>query len=94
MLDYLKFLTKVVGMRYLVLVLMAVSFVFGSVDINSANEQELSTLKGIGNKKAEAIIAYRKAHCFKKVDEIVDVKGIGKKFLEKNKKNLEVGSCK
>jgi len=81
-------------MKYLVLVLMMVSFVFGSVDINSANVKELSTIKGIGTKKAEAIVTYRKTHCFKKVDEIVNVKGIGKKFFEKNKKNLRVGRCK
>ena len=81
-------------MKYLVLVLMAVSFVFASVDINSADVKELSTIKGIGTKKAEAIVTYRKQHCFKKVDEIVNVKGIGKKFLEKNRKNLKAGSCK
>ena len=80
-------------MKYLVLVMMAVSFVFGSVDINSASVQELSTLKGIGTKKAEAIVKYRKIHCFKKVDEIVNVKGIGQKLFAKNKKNLEAGSC-
>jgi len=39
-------------------------------------------------------VTYRKTHCFKKVDEIVKVKGIGNKFLEKNKKNLKAGSCK
>jgi len=81
-------------MKYLVLVLMAVSFVFASVDINSADVNELSIIKGIGTKKAEAIVTYRKQHCFRKVDEIVNVKGIGKKFLEKNRKNLKAGSCK
>ena len=81
-------------MKILVLALMLASFVFGSVDINSASLKELSSLKGIGVKKAEAIVSYRKAHCFKSVDEIVKVKGIGKKFLQKNKKSLKVGACK
>ena len=81
-------------MKILGLLLVAFSLVFGAVDINSANVKELSSLKGIGAKKAEAIVAYRKSHCFKNVDEIVKVKGIGKKFLEKNRKNLHAGACK
>jgi len=81
-------------MKILVLMMMVFSFVFASVDINSANVKELTTLKGIGTKKAEAIVAYRKGHCFKSVEAIVQVKGIGKKFLQKNKSKLKAGSCK
>jgi len=81
-------------MKILWLLLIAFSFVFSAVDINSANIKELSSLKGIGAKKAEAIVAYRKVRCFKNVDEIVKVKGIGKKLLEKNRKNLSAGACK
>ena len=81
-------------MKFLFLVVMAVSFVFAGVDLNSANVKELSTLKGIAAKKAQSIITYRQGHCFKSVDEIVNVKGIGKKTLEKNRENLEVIPCK
>ncbi len=81
-------------MKFLVLVVLAVSFLFATVDINSASEKELSTVNGIGSKKAEAIVEYRKIHCFTKVDEIVNVKGFGKKFLENNRENLKVGACK
>ena len=81
-------------MRLLTLLTLTIAFLSANIDINQANIKELSTLKGIGAKKADAIIKYRKAHCFKKVEEIIKVKGIGKKFLEKNRKNLKVGSCK
>ena len=81
-------------MRILTMLVVGFSLMFGSIDINNANVKELSSLKGIGNKKAVAIVEYRKAHCFKSVDEIVKVKGIGKKFLQKNKKNLKAGKCK
>ena len=81
-------------MKILGLLLVAFSLVFGSVDINSASVKELSSLKGIGAKKAEAIMAYRKTHCFKNVDEIVKVKGIGAKFLKKNRANMKAGACK
>ena len=81
-------------MKLLVILVLSVMSLFAAVDINSASVKELTTIKGIGTKKAEAIVAYRKAHCFTKVDDIVQVKGIGKKFLEKNRKNLIAGKCK
>ena len=80
-------------MKFFILMIMAVSFVFASVDINNASVKELTTLKGVGAKKAQSIIGYRKLHCFKKVDEIVKVKGFGNKFLQNNKKKLTVGKC-
>lgn len=66
------------------------------VDINSADAMTISkTLKGIGLKKAEAIIAYRdKNGRFKTVDELAKVKGIGKKTVAMNKANLTVGKPK
>jgi len=81
-------------MKLLVILMLSVMSLFAAVDINSASVKELTTVKGIGTKKAQSIVAYRKAHCFKKVDDIVHVKGIGKKFLEKNRKKLTVGKCK
>lgn len=63
------------------------AFVYaGPVNINTANAQALSkNIKGIGLKKAEAIIAYREKNGkFKKVEDLKKVKGIGVKLLEKN----------
>lgn len=51
------------------------------------------SIKGIGDKKADAILTYRKAHCFKNIEELTVVKGLGEKFVEKNKKDLRVGAC-
>ena len=81
-------------MKLVATLLFMMSCLFATVDINNASSQELSSLKGIGEKKAEAIVAYRKIHCFKSVQDIVQVKGIGEKFLQKNAKNLTAGSCK
>jgi len=81
-------------MRFLVFLTMCVAFVWGSVDINNASTQELQTLKGIGAKKAEAIVTYRKSHCFKKIEELDAVKGISKKIIEKNRSSITVGKCK
>ncbi|MEA1893281.1 MAG: helix-hairpin-helix domain-containing protein [Campylobacterota bacterium] len=68
--------------------------VFGLVDINSANEKELSSLKGIGASKAKAIVEFRKGHCFKNTNELSLVKGIGKKTVEKNKDSFTASKCK
>ena len=55
----------------------------GKVNINTATVEELKTLKGIGEKKAEAIIEYRKKNgYFKNKEELMKVRGIGKKLYE------------
>lgn len=66
----------------------------GPVDINAADAPTMAkAIKGIGMKKAEAIVAYRKQHGgFKSVDELAKVKGIGKGTVAKNRDNLTVGS--
>ena len=55
----------------------------GSVNINTATVEELKTLKGVGEKKAEAIIEYRKKNgSFKTKEDLMKVRGIGKKLFE------------
>lgn len=76
------------------MMVLGVSLLFGAVDINSASKSELMSLNGIGEKKADAIIKYRKGNCFKDVHGLTKVKGIGDKFMKKNKKNLKAGKCK
>ena len=61
------------------------------IDINRANEGELTSLHGIGSSKAQAIILYRDMFGdFKTVDELANVKGIGAKTIEKNRARLRV----
>lgn len=58
------------------------------VNINSADAVQLATLKGIGPKKAEAIVQYRKTHGqFKSVDALASVKGIGLKGVARLQAN-------
>lgn len=61
------------------------------VHLNKSTIGDLVTLKGIGNKKAQAIIAYRQ-HIgeFKSVRELMNVKGIGERVLIDNKKRLKI----
>ena len=53
------------------------------VNINTATVEELKTLKGVGEKKAEAIIEYRKKNgSFQTKEDLMKVRGIGKKLFE------------
>lgn len=64
------------------------------VNINTADAQTLaSTIVGVGQKKAQAIIDFREEHGdFKSIDELTQVKGIGLKLVEKNRDKLTVKS--
>jgi len=62
------------------------------VDLNSADVATLQReLLGVGQVKAEAIVAYREEHGkFASVDELLEVKGIGAAILERNRDRLSV----
>ena len=80
-------------MKILAMLAISAGLLFGAVDVNNATKEQLMSLKGIGDKKADAIIAYRKTTCFKTVNDLTAVKGLGDKFVEQNKKELTVGKC-
>ena len=59
------------------------------IKLNSASTEQFQQLNGIGQKKAEAIVAYRtKNGKFKSIEEIQEVKGIGPAIFAKNKDRL------
>lgn len=62
------------------------------VDLNGADSATLQReLSGIGKGKAEAIVAYRENNGpFSSVEELLEVKGIGKAILDRNRDKLEV----
>ena len=63
----------------------------GKVNLNKASEAELQTLTGVGPAKATAIIEYRDQNGgFKKVEEIMEISGIGEKTFEKFKDQITV----
>lgn len=84
--------------RMLRILLISLVFLFAyvvyaePVNINDASAEELQeNLTGVGPKKAIAIIEYRKVNGpFYSAEELINVKGIGPKTLEKNKDNILV----
>ncbi|WML85053.1 ComEA family DNA-binding protein [Thiothrix subterranea] len=60
-----------------------------TVNINTADVAALDSLDGIGEKKAEAIVAYRTEHGeFKTLEDLKEVSGIGDKLFDKIKDQI------
>jgi len=77
--------------KILTILFLFFSLAFGAININKANSAQLQTLNGIGPTKAQEILKYRKVHGgFKTVDELVNVKGIGPKTVQKLKSQVSI----
>ncbi len=64
----------------------------GQVDLNTSTAKELQQLPGIGKGLAQRIVDYRTANGpFKTVEDLIKVKGIGKKTFAKMQDRLTVG---
>jgi len=85
---------KKVLLATIVAIFMAVSpaWAADTVNVNTATAKELQKINGIGEKTAAKIIAYRNEYGpFKSVEDLMHIKGIGKKKLAKAKDELSVG---
>lgn len=61
------------------------------VNLNTATKEQLTTITGIGDKKADLILAYRQQHGqFQKVDDLKNITGFGDKTVAKIKDQLAV----
>ncbi len=73
--------------KQIVLTLLLVGNLMAAMDVNRASKEDFMSINGIGEKKAEAIIKYRKKHGkFKSVDDLKNVKGIGDSIVNNVKK--------
>ncbi|RUO81563.1 DNA uptake protein [Idiomarina tyrosinivorans] len=63
-----------------------------SIDINTASPEAIAAaMRGVGLRKAERIVALReKLGGFTSLEQLLEVKGIGQRTLEKNKANLRL----
>ena len=62
-----------------------------TVNINQASTEELARLPRVGKKLAERIVAHRKEHgAFKRVEDVMEVKGVGEKMFASLKPYLSV----
>jgi competence protein ComEA len=83
-----KLLLAIVGL------VVSIGMAIAAVNINTATEQELDSLPGVGPVKAKAIVEYRKANGnFKSVDDLKNVKGIGDKTFADLKSQIAVSGA-
>jgi len=81
---------KIKSFLFIVLFSFSSLLYAAQVNINTADADTLSSeLSGIGQSKAEAIVAYREQHGpYKQVEDLTNVKGIGIATIEKNKTKM------
>ncbi|MFA6037979.1 MAG: ComEA family DNA-binding protein [Legionellales bacterium] len=61
------------------------------ININTASVEELQQMKGVGQTRAEAIVAYREQNgAFEQVEDLLEVNGIGDATLARNRDMLAV----
>lgn len=65
----------------------------GVVNIQTATAEQLQLLPGIGPSKAEAIITYRAAHPFQRVEDILRVRGIGRATFRRLRSMISVSGA-
>jgi comEA protein len=65
------------------------------INLNTATALQIATLPGIGPKTADLIVEYRQKNGpYKKVEEIMNVRGVGEKSFLKLKSRITVGTAK
>ena len=85
-------------MKKLLLVLIALftfsGMALAAVNLNTASKDELTSVKGIGPAKAQAILDHRKKNgSFKSVDDLKNVKGFGDKSVDAVRAELSIGAA-
>ena len=63
--------------KIVALLVLCCSFLFAPINLQTASKEELMGIKGIGAKKAEQIIEYRKTNTIKSPEDLKNIKGFG-----------------
>ena len=74
--------------KIMLMLLLGLSLLFASIDLNTATKSELMSIKGIGAKKAQEILEYRKSNKILNVDDLQIIKGFGPALIKNIKKSV------
>jgi|GEM_PF-4020900 len=72
-------------MKKIIFLLLFVIASLFSITIQDATVINLMEVKGVGEKTADKIVAYRDSHKLNSIDDLINVKGVGKRKLERIK---------
>ena len=75
--------------KIVALLMLCVSFMFAAKNLQTATKEELMSIKGIGDKKADSIIEYRKTNEIKDPEDLKNIKGFGDSIVSNIKKSDE-----
>ena len=75
-------------MKKIILLMLSAAMAF-AININTASKTELMTIKGIGAKKADALIKYRKSHKNMKIKDLKNIKGFGVALMNNITKDIK-----
>ena len=78
--------------KILVLLALTASFL-AAINVQKASKDDLMCIKGIGEKKAAAIIKYRKANKLKSAKDLLSIKGFGEVLVENVQKEIKSAAC-
>lgn len=77
--------------KIVALLMLCCSFLFAQINLQTASKEELMGIKGIGEKKAEQIIEYRKTNTINNPEDLKNIKGFGDSIVG-NVKELNLDS--
>lgn len=75
--------------KIILIVALSFTMLFASFDFQNASKEKLMSIKGIGVKKALAIMEYRKTNKITSVEDLKNIKGFGSKLVKKIKKAID-----
>lgn len=77
-----------------ILFMLAIMLSFlSAINVQKASKDDLMCIKGIGDKKASAIIKYRKSHTLKSAKDLLEIKGFGKALVKNVEKDIKAVAC-
>jgi len=78
--------------KILFMLALTLSFL-SAINVQKASKDELMCIKGIGEKKASAIMKYRKSHKLKSAEDLLEIKGFGKALVKNVQKDIKSVAC-
>jgi competence protein ComEA len=80
-------------MKKILLMMVLTASFLTAINVQKASKDELMCIKGIGEKKASAIMKYRKSHKLKSAEDLLEIKGFGKVLVKNVQKDIKSVSC-